>query len=98
MSVEQAAMPLPAESPRRRSASERYALIAFGLAIFLIVALAGLANRALEQSETMNRWVRHTYEVLDTLDSAMVELSTVHRRDGLSHHGRERGSGTAGQR
>jgi len=77
MSVEQAAMPLPAESPRRRSASERYALIAFGLAIFLIVALAGLANRALEQSETMNRWVRHTYEVLDTLDSAMVELSTV---------------------
>jgi signal transduction histidine kinase len=77
MSLEQASIPLPAESPRRRSAAERYALTAFGLAIFLIVVLAGLANRALEQSEIMNRWVQHTYAVLDTLDSAMVELSTV---------------------
>jgi signal transduction histidine kinase len=65
------------KSLQRRSASERYALAAFGLAIFLIVALAGLTDRALKESVSMDRWVQHSYAVLKTLDRALAGLSIV---------------------
>jgi signal transduction histidine kinase len=64
-------------SLQHRSAAERYALAAFGLAIFLIVALAGLTNRAFNQSVSMDQWVQHSYAVLKTLDRALAGLSTL---------------------
>lgn len=77
MNTVEAVMAPSAVPMARRWAPENYVLVAFSGAVLLILVLAGLADRALRQSESTVAWVEHTHAVLHKIQEAQGALSTV---------------------
>jgi PAS domain S-box-containing protein len=52
-------------------------LVAFGGAIAILLGVGALSYRSIVSSNEGNRWVQHTYEVLDTLQDARFEMESL---------------------
>jgi diguanylate cyclase (GGDEF)-like protein/PAS domain S-box-containing protein len=60
-----------------RSAAHLKVQLAFGSAVLALIAVGTISYRAVIASGESDRWVHHTYEVLDNLNKLIASMETV---------------------
>jgi PAS domain S-box-containing protein len=60
-----------------KSLSSRRLLLAFGSAILALLVVGAISYRGLVESRESARWVRHTHEVLESLQDLLAAMQTV---------------------
>src|ERR1700685_3842954 len=67
----------PAQKLRTPSTSSREVQLAFASAIAVLLVTAGLSYRSSVQAEESDWWVRHTHEVIETLQDLALSVRTI---------------------
>ena len=60
-----------------KSLSSRKLQLAFGSAILALLAVGAISYRGMAESRESDRWVRHTHEVLESLQNLLAAVQTV---------------------
>src|ERR1700683_4121932 len=55
--------------------------LAFGSAVLTLLVAGGVSYRAIAVSSESNRWVRHTHEVLETLEDLLSTMRGIESND-----------------
>jgi PAS domain S-box-containing protein len=62
---------------KMKSLSSRKLQLAFGSAILALLAVGAISYRGMAESRESDRWVRHTHEVLESLQNLLAAVQTV---------------------
>ena len=60
-----------------KSPSSRKLQLAFGSAVLALLAVGAISYRGMAESRESDRWVRHTHEVLESLQNLLAAVQTV---------------------